>query len=591
MITKQSLFDNDYIGSRSGLWNRDVCDLAAPSGEPAAIPVSPGIKDLDTRYNYITGDKGFSMRLQSYNPSFNIDFIGAEQHAKLRRWKHNRTKLMVGQGIGRHTRLLYYPTHLQGMYFRGSLYNADDHLRAGNQLTAVQATDSLYWDHCAQLFRGGFSANNNCIVPTPGGAGLLASRDHTNRMKPSYPEGAGEGPGSGNSAWTRGGTDYADITFALNANGFGHNDCPHSLRVTTDGSTSSSRYIYMSAAWNSGHGSYQGYSFTGAGYASLTIWLRGKFPASAVLTLKDYVTPTNSMAVILSQLPVGDWTPVTLSLYSANWSTTRPEIYLYLQNTKEYHADFEIGPMFFNQSAGVYLGNQPMWRDWSDGASGNSYVKYPTASIPRAGCMTASFYAPKGMLNRNQRIGFFGSSQMSLDMYCDLNVGEWTMRFTTFTPSALTWTKTFTKTFDDEVCAVSVRYGANDLELFLNGESLGAWDQGEDQDYSNPSVVQTTYLGYASGGHDILPFALLGFRADEQIFTDDEIRFMHSAMTDTGALAVTVPARGRIFRLTQIPSTPRPSPTGTQWLGKLELEQVGYDPDLADITAKEILTW
>ena len=84
------------------------------------------------------------------------------------------------------------------------------------------------------------------------------------------------------------------------------------------------------------------------------------------------------------------------------------------------------------------------------------------------------------------------------------------------------------------------------------------------------------------------PFQMLTWRLDRKVFTDIEIGQIHSQLTDPGSLGVIVPARGRVFEIKSIPSSPRVASEGTHWLGTLEIEQVEYNHNLADLMTQEV---
>jgi len=589
-----NIYDLDYVLAAREPYRVDSVDLADTNGEPAAIPTKSGLRDLDYRYSYIDGSEDQALRLKTYSPSFNIDWIDGAAHTKLQRWMHNRAQVKLAPNMETNTILNFSPVHLNSIAFRESGYNASD--KTGQSIIIGRGYDkTLFWDHFANVFRGAMTVNNNCVVPTPAGAGMFASRAHQNRMIPSYPEGAGLGPGAGNSGWSTGGSDASDISFSLVTNGFGHTLCPHSLRVETTDLVSGSRYMHMFSAWDSGHGSYQGWSPSGTGYLAVSFLIRGRLPGGATLTLKKSdATPADDETFTFSGENFSEWRQINLSIYSADWSTGFPMIVLDLPSTNKEPADFELGPYFLYQSSGTYMSGG-VWRDHSDGLSFHSSVYVPSFTPPKAGCYTASIYAPPGMVNRHQRVAFMGSGSHlcgSLNMYCDSADDLWVLRFSARNALGAYhyYTHQFSRHFDDEVIAASFQYGTGRRALYLDGELVKEWGTTDDGVLMDDGAHEFEF-GYEGGGHDCLPCYFLTGRVDAEVFSDEKIKYLHSALKDPGALAVSVPARGRIFRVTEIPNIPRPSPRGTQWVGKLSLRQVGYDHDNADITAKETVRW
>jgi len=135
------------------------------------------------------------------------------------------------------------------------------------------------------------------------------------------------------------------------------------------------------------------------------------------------------------------------------------------------------------------------------------------------------------------------------------------------------------------VNVASVVYSTKDIKYYINGTYIGE-DSSGTAEFGDLGVddleigIATSYGG--SGIH-----GLLTFRLDRGKLTADEVADLHKQLTDPGSLEVTVPARGRVFRIDSIPSTPRATAGGTHWIGSLVLEQVDYDSSLEDLTSKE----
>jgi hypothetical protein len=72
------------------------------------------------------------------------------------------------------------------------------------------------------------------------------------------------------------------------------------------------------------------------------------------------------------------------------------------------------------------------------------------------------------------------------------------------------------------------------------------------------------------------------------VWTADIAAGISKEMGDRAAAEIIVPARGRTFYITSIPSQFIDRGRRTDWAGTLTLEQKDYDADLADITSKEI---
>jgi hypothetical protein len=157
--------------------------------------------------------------------------------------------------------------------------------------------------------------------------------------------------------------------------------------------------------------------------------------------------------------------------------------------------------------------------------------------------------------------------------------------------ASLTWndgTENQSQSFDYDllnfggVNVASVVYSTKDIKYYINGTYIG-----EDSAEFGDLGVDDLDIGNATsyGGSGI--HGLLTFRLDREKLTADEVADLHKQLTDPGSLEVIVPARGRVFRIDSIPSTPRATSGGTHWIGTLVLEQVDYESSLEDLTSKE----
>jgi hypothetical protein len=89
-------------------------------------------------------------------------------------------------------------------------------------------------------------------------------------------------------------------------------------------------------------------------------------------------------------------------------------------------------------------------------------------------------------------------------------------------------------------------------------------------------------VGRDTLGYNCSPLAMLSMRIDEGAMTATEIGQLHTALTDPIALALAKTCSGRAFRITKTPQMLRSSYGGSQILGTVELEQVGYDVNTAE---------
>lgn len=544
----------------------DEIELVTPGGDPCAIPDDAWI-DSDYEHEYVNGGLGFTSRRRRHRIAMAIDYIGSETQAKLQRWMHDRATVYVAPGYGRYTDLAYRPIAGAG--------NVSD-LTGRYTLATAGPASAYWWDPWYKAMRGAYTGTNpRVVVWTPYGNGQVGVRALENRYVPGTPASATEGfAGAG---WRKAGTHSADITLTLVTGGFGHDDAPHSLRVVTTNGTSRTRSLLAQTLWDSGSGDYQGYTFSGAGRATAVVKVKGRPAAGTTLT---FGVSTDVQTVTLSEYDLSDWTPVYLSVYSANWAAAIP--YLKIDMASGASADrddFEVGAIAVYHASGAYMPERPEWLP-SETATGAAYQSLASYRTPASGSMVCAFYCPPGYSgpSSNVAVGLIGGSTK-------LWIGNGPVAY---------WESGATPqvygdiTLDEgAVNVLSATWGNGTRSLYFNGDLIAS-AAASAQDMATESTA-TLYIG--SNGTDMgcHPLLLLSARIDRRVFTDNQMADLCKGLLDPVANAIAVRARGRSYVIRQIPSTPRNSAVGTHWIGRLELEETAWASGSADLASTEVM--
>ena len=574
----------DYIAGVDQMNKHDEINLVTPNGEACAIPIGNIPLDLDYKYNYSDGSRGRQLRTIRRRMVFSIDYINEDTRNRLEMWMNERARFMLSPGYGRHTEAAWRPLVMTGINYRDGTPAYD--LTGANAMSVEgTGTNQYLWDLKKQIMRGGYASRELPLFATPAGAAAGFPTGSTNHFKPWTPASATAGPGAGNSGWDTGGTDAADISTFWRSTGFGHTDAPGSLRVRTTNLVSTSRYMIQKNAFNNAHGSYQGWEPTGNMSVNLCTYLKGRFPPGAVLRLLHSGGGT-AVDISLDDYDLAEWTPVMGLIHSDAWPTGANGFYIVidLKSSPDGAAsDFEIGPTFVAGSTTYGYDSGPVASDDTLG-TGTRKMLVNSVNVPRQGSVMMSFYLPvgAGMDFGYNLIGLFTSISLKMEMF--RTSGDWRIRASQV---ATTWDAFFTTLAEGEVHTIAFTWSGNRKVIFLNGVAIGDFTTTPDQDMDILATGDNIELGYRSPTNS-WPLQMLTWRLDSKVFTDNEIGQLHSQLADPGSLGVIVPARGRVFEIKSIPSSPRPAPGGTDWLGTLEIEQVEYHHNLADLMTQEV---
>jgi hypothetical protein len=552
-------------------------------GEPCAVPSSQTWRDEDEQYVYGDGSTGRSPRIMRHELALACDFLPDAIRRRLERLRLERSRFHFTPGWGENSVLAWRPVHVDGT----TLPSGDTwyDLTGEVALTNAGGANQVVWDSWSKQTGQVIEPDSSdtapaLVVETPYGAGQSIMAATNNRWSPDYPQAATAGTGASTAGWYKAGLNASQITFSHVSGGGPFTDAPDALRVTTTDDVASSRSIYQGPAWDSSHGDYLGYAFSGAGIMSATIYLKGRFPAGAEIKLQTVAVSGGAVVdadTLVLDSEIGDWQEICLNHYESDWSLYTPQVTIDLTTTTGEICDFTIGAQSLSMTQ--WRGGNSRWTEYASVSTGEE-IASASISKPQNGSATMSFFVPEGANLPPEsymplfRTGTRGTLSLRVN-----SGGTHYFYFQQDSSTNLYW-------YPDEnlssgVHAVSVSWGAGYLKAWHNGEELQSYSTAYNQDFTDDTAV---YIGNGTYcPHPIIP---LTFRIDGDQFRD-EMPHIHAALMDGAALGTIVAARGRLYEITSIPSTPRMVEGATYWMGNLGLRQVDYNSDLEDVTTKE----
>ncbi|RKZ11818.1 hypothetical protein DRQ53_15565 [bacterium] len=564
------------VESGATLYNQsDEVELVTPGGEVAVMPLAPKWIDQDVKYQYTNGGIGISGKRRRHQIALNVDYLGDEARGRLEQWVHDRALIYFNPGFGRYTDFAYRPLVGAGTTYADGTTTAYD-LTGRYALTSEgTAEDNYYWDPWLRVMREWTATNSRRVVATPGGAGQSITRAVTNRHRPAYPMSLDPGNAVDGSGWTKGDAT-GEITFSYEADAFGHDDMPGALRVVTDYAVGTFRSINCSSQWDSGH-----YTFTGGGLASVSIWVKGRFSASAGIRFSQ---DGGDSAAQLFNEDCSEWRKYSLSVYSADWTTGLPELAIHLHAGVDGDSDnFLIGPCVVNYEAGITPHTSPEYGVYGT-ELGISRVYSTSRAAPTSGMQICSFWWPEDVDLYHCGLMQIGGDGGTMHIVTGGTVLRWYRTDAEYLSGEIT-------PATGQICTVAAVWTSDgDMRIYFNGELI---------DFTSPSPIAgerectigesagAAVVGYAGGyyAHPLLP---LTCRIDRRAWTGAEMAQLDLSLRDPVCNLLSVQARGRKYRIVQLPSTPRNQQGGTAWTGQLVLEEHEYDSNLADLTTAEV---
>lgn len=574
LVRCSTLADTEGLDVESGsttYTQHDEVKLVQPDGSPAALPSAPSWISSDIRYEYTSGAIGQAARRRRLQIPIAVDYIGNDIHNKLQRWMHDRALLWFNPGFGRFTDFAYRPLIGAASDFADGTTTLTDLTGRWDIATQNNSLSNYVWDSDLRVMREWSLSNSRRVISTPFGATEVYEGAKTNRFTPGYPGGATEGNDASDSGWTKNGADSADITFSLVADAFGHDDMPDALRVQASFGVNKTRGVIAQSLWNSGDANYQGYAFTGTGTMTVSVWVKGRVGAGARLQIAG---AGGTDTVALDELDLSEWTKVSLALAS-DWSVQIPYVWFDLgTDASGAESDFLIGPCTVLNNSSTQ-NHEPEWTPASTAVSA-SHDQVADYVWPRSGSVACSFYWPAGAdFSKAYMMG--ASSAVGL-----LWVEPATIRFYAHQALYLSGTISPVEGAINTFCAT---WAAGTLTLYFNGQQIAIRNN---QQYDLSDSTAALMLGNGGSGWGAWPLQPLSWRIDRDVWTASEVAYIDASLRDPVANALSVMARGRKFRIAQIPSTPRLQAGGTAWIGQLVLEEHEYDGNFADITSREV---
>jgi len=574
--------DSDLVdyGSTKYLNDHDEIELSDPYGEPAAIPLPQTHIDMDSVLNYSSGQQDRVIRMFRDKITLAIDYISSEKRRKLHQWMNARTKVLFTPGFGEKTVVGWRAL---------DLFNYFDLTGKFTCTNQGSSTRLHYWDNHIHngIMKEGHVSRFARICETPGGAGQLFNCGEHNNADPDHPT------SSTVHGWTGQGTG---ITFGYNATGFGHTDCPGSLQVNMD-SRSGLRWIYYDVDCTS--------ATSGTKFASAVVFVRGYFGPSGQISLgkaSTFGTVTGDVASIYPYqdshpYDLSEWTPIYLATRE-DWSTTTAiRIQIVAGGSSGTHTiDFEVGPIaiFWDDtwSARMY---HTHWKPYNASVDGAQSVHVPIADYqPTRFSWICSFFVPKDF-SEEIFLGHIGFGRLSSPVS---SAGLFLISNYTFGTNATQlsfWRDAATYINANipgelrvgEINTACVVRANSYIALYLNGQEKVRESDISDQEVQIDDGTSFSFrIGENAYGNCGCPF--LTTRLDREAWSEHKVAHIDRQLRDPGSIQPIIAARGRSYLIKAIPSVPRAAGGSTHWTGNLVLEQVAYNPDLADVTSREL---
>lgn len=550
----------------------DEVELVDKWGHPSAVPLTQSWQSTDPRHEYTNGSIGETSRLMRHYLSLGVDFITSETRRKLERWMLDRARVLFTPGYGRATELAYRPMSLTST-------SLSDLTGRWTISPSYSASYSQTWD--AEMVRGFMKTfTHTRYIKTPFGTGYVGEGPIVQTETPSHITGATEAL----TGWTLSAEGASvDLVCSEVANGFGFTSYEKSARYVGPYASSYARRIYRTVA-------------TGASAGTLwcCVWIKGHVGSSAVLVLSNNHATLETKSVILSDRDLGEWTPVWISLHAANWDSSTAVLLLFAigDGANSDHADFQVGPTmvtYMADSDGIGNG-YPLWKPYNAGTARTiDNLSVSSFITPQSGSWICSFYVPNCFENALDQAftSFLYSDNGSAGglAYINRAYNEATCRFRWYRNGGSYVDATGLTFSPGTAHTVAVTWTSGCLRVYVDGVLKTEVTASATVGYELPGAATLKLFGDSSWG--VWPLVPLAFRIDNRWMDSDEVANLHATMAYQAALEYTIPARGRVYRIRSIPSTPRSVSGDVHWIGQIELEQVDYVSAKADETSKE----
>lgn len=552
----------NYASGAAAVADHDEVLLLDANGAPGFVPTEQDHVSLDIEHRYADGSIGQTPVIQQHRIAGYCDLMDGDLRRKLERWKRDRAEVLFTPGFGRRTELAWRPLVTSAATFLD--LTGKYTLTIGGDATRNNAWDP---ETGLRIMRDGFTGKQR-ILKSPGGAAQIFEGATENRF-------AIDAPGSGTPGWTASGAGAASITVAHVANGFGHVDCPHSVRIT--GTATTDARAITAAALPA--------AVNGQGVLDVAIFVKGRLPTNATIGCED--APGGK--VLGGEY--GDWTYVATQYIDTFVDADDPYIYVDLTTAVTAETfDFELAARtaVFTATSLQRAPSTPQWQAQGAARTADSLLSTAAVAWPRNGSKLVSFYVPadwddtldsqwiglscpaSGSSCELSLLAYNGNTRLRAVFYFDAAGAKYVAGYADaglIVPGAMN--------------SMGATWSGKNVYLYLNGTVIAS-STAEANAARDFAAVAIKIGAIASG-----PFQLCAIRLEREPWTAERMAQEHRTMTDPGALELTVAARGRRYRINRIPSTPYPTAGKVFWSGPLEIEQVGYDPALADITSME----
>ena len=549
----------DYTATADMVTTYDEIMLVDDAGEPCAEPIAPVVEDLDERHDYSDGSVGETQRIRKQNIRLAVDGLDGDQWTKLKRWHQDRAEVRFSPGFGRHTELGWRPVP------GGASYSD-----LTGKYTFTESGDATYnhvWDERDGIIRD-FSVAGQRIIPTPGGAGQVFER------------------GYGNLAYGQSWTVFSGATTTVSTatDGFGHTDFPDAVRIARTADAADSVVLMALASPTLGTSSIINY----------TALIKGRVPPGTFLRIMTAIGGITTVSSVQITGDYSDWTRIEIQ--GAETFTSGVWIRLHMTGLGggvDSSGDFLLAAemAYEEPTSGEYLESFNNYVN-KTAASTTSYITTSaTVAWPRAGTLHTVFYVPESFDDTldGQRIGLVGQlSSIEGMLYLVAYNSNPRLRAIFYmsypTPNANLHPYVDGGLINtDDINTLTVTWSPSTAYMYLNGALIAS----STTDYVKNQTDRIMRIGYCDAGGGSWPFLMCGVRLENDVWDADRVAWEHATANNSAAQAVVVGARGRTYKIRSIPDQPIVSVGQSTWRGVIELEQVSYDEDTADITTKE----
>ena len=546
----------DYASGADLATTYDEVLLVDDAGEPCAEPIAPTIDDLDERYDFADGAVGEAKVARRHVLRLNVDGLTGAQYARLKAWHQDRAEVRFTPGFGRHSELAWRP--VEG----GSSYSDLTGRYTLNE--SGDATHNYVWD---DITIGGamrdWSAAGQRIIATPGGAGQVFEDGYANLL---YGQTWSVGLGS-------------TTTVSTVTGGFGHTDFADSTRVVRTADDAAGMVEI----------NFSGETLGSAAAAGVAFPIRGRVPPGSTLQICHSIGGAAIVGTQSLDDEYADWTMVYVEAAATFATNICARIYTAASTGTDTSGSFEIGPAMGYQKVSAYEYIQPRINYVNKATASSDSLIATSASVtwPKSGSLQVAFFVPDWFdpTNESQLMSLFGGSgtgENSLFMLAFNSIPRLRAAYYLSSSDYLSTYLDGGELMPGEINTITITWDSTTATMYLNGASVDA-----DTAHVQAQTDRVYRIGASNQSVGSWPMIQTGVRLERDVWSADRVAWEHAALYNAGAQAAVLASRGRTYQIRALPSSPVVSSGQSSWRGVLELEQVSYDADTADITTKE----